>query len=88
MVTLSDIIARPDGLGGAGRERVLRCVRGCMDEFGHAADAPAVLAVAPGRVELCGNHTDHQRGRVLCAAAGPDLPVLYLHTFGQEGREV
>ena len=73
MVTLSDIIARPDGPGGAGRERVLRCVRGCMDEFGHAADAPAVLAVAPGRVELCGNHTDHQRGRVLCAAAGPDM---------------
>ena len=23
---------------------------------------------APGRVELCGNHTDHQGGRVLAAA--------------------
>ncbi|MCL2392709.1 MAG: galactokinase [Oscillospiraceae bacterium] len=28
---------------------------------------------APGRVEICGNHTDHQRGRVLAAAVGIDI---------------
>ena len=27
---------------------------------------------APGRVELGGNHTDHQRGRVLAAAVNLD----------------
>ena len=27
---------------------------------------------APGRTELAGNHTDHNRGRVLCAAVGLD----------------
>lgn len=30
--------------------------------------APRYLAAAPGRTELGGNHTDHQRGRVLAAA--------------------
>jgi len=28
---------------------------------------------APGRVEVCGNHTDHQRGRVLAAAISMDV---------------
>jgi len=28
---------------------------------------------APGRTELCGNHTDHQRGRVLAAAVDLDI---------------
>ena len=30
------------------------------------------LFSAPGRIELCGNHTDHQRGRVLAAAVNLD----------------
>jgi len=36
--------------------------------------APDHLFSAPGRTELGGNHTDHQRGRVL--AAGVDLDIL------------
>ncbi|MDR3207531.1 MAG: galactokinase [Oscillospiraceae bacterium] len=35
---------------------------------------PVVLISAPGRAEIGGNHTDHQRGRVLAAAV--DLDVL------------
>ena len=31
-------------------------------------DKPAFLFSAPGRTELCGNHTDHQGGVVLAAA--------------------
>ena len=31
-------------------------------------EAPAFLFSAPGRTELCGNHTDHQCGMVLAAA--------------------
>ena len=37
-------------------------------------EAPENLFSAPGRTELGGNHTDHQRGRVL--AAGVDLDIL------------
>ncbi len=46
---------------------------------------------APGRVELAGNHTDHQNGRVLCAAircdlraaaAANHLPVIRLYSAG------
>lgn len=29
---------------------------------------PEVILSAPGRTELCGNHTDHQSGRVIAAA--------------------
>ena len=35
------------------------------EEFG---EEPAFLFSAPGRTELCGNHTDHQGGVVLAAA--------------------
>lgn len=33
----------------------------------------AALFSAPGRTEIGGNHTDHQRGRVLAAAVGLDM---------------
>ena len=52
---------------------------------------------APGRTELVGNHTDHQRGRVLAAAVGFDmlaaaapngLNTLRVISEGQEPFEV
>ena len=33
---------------------------------------PHRIFSAPGRTEICGNHTDHQRGRVLAAAVNLD----------------
>ena len=39
-------------------------------------DRPVVLISAPGRTEVCGNHTDHQRGNIL--AAGVDLDIICL----------
>lgn len=30
--------------------------------------SPEAVLSAPGRTELCGNHTDHQSGRVIAAA--------------------
>lgn len=33
---------------------------------------PQRIFSAPGRTEICGNHTDHQRGRVLAAAVNLD----------------
>lgn len=37
---------------------------------------PFVLASAPGRVELAGNHTDHQGGRTISAAIGQRAHAL------------
>ena len=41
-----------------------------LDAFGCAPDR---YFSAPGRTELSGNHTDHQRGRVLAAAVNLDM---------------
>ena len=30
--------------------------------------SPEAVLSAPGRTELCGNHTDHQSGRIIAAA--------------------
>ncbi len=43
--------------------------QGFQDTFQHA---PAHFFSAPGRTEICGNHTDHQRGIVLAAAVNVD----------------
>ena len=39
---------------------------------------------APGRTELGGNHTDHNRGRVLCAAATLDIAAAVVPSEGPE----
>ncbi len=41
---------------------------------------------APGRTELGGNHTDHNRGRVLCAAVDLDAAACVLPSAGQVVR--
>lgn len=51
-------------------ERSRRVLRGFAEHFGAS---PVALISAPGRTELCGNHTDHQHGRVLAAATTLDL---------------
>lgn len=64
----------PDGAAlDAARERALRVVEGFRSAFGPEGTPPALFS-APGRTELGGNHTDHQRGRVLCTAV--DLDIL------------
>ena len=62
-------------LYGAGLEEArARCHR-VMAAFETAfGTAPEALFSAPGRTELGGTHTDHQRGRVL--AASVDLDIL------------
>ena len=50
-----------------------RC-RGVLEGFAQAfGSPPQALFSAPGRTELGGNHTDHQRGCVLAAAVDLDL---------------
>ena len=53
------------------RTRCMEAADGFRQAFGYPAQA---LFSAPGRTELGGNHTDHQRGCVLAAAV--DLDIL------------
>ena len=52
------------------RERYRRLIRSFEERFG---DREGIrLISAPGRTEIGGNHTDHNRGRVLAAAVNLD----------------
>ncbi len=53
------------------RARWLSVINGYEREFG-SADAMSLFS-APGRSELGGNHTDHQRGRVLATSINLDV---------------
>lgn len=55
------------------RTRALAAAEGLRTAFHPAPEAPGAFFSAPGRVELGGNHTDHQRGHVLCAGVEADL---------------
>ncbi len=57
----------------ARRRRVAGLLDGFRSSFGAGEDTPVTLCSAPGRTEICGNHTDHQRGNVLAAAVDLDM---------------
>ena len=59
--------------GTPDRKRVSRVLDGFQRTFGAGEDTPVTLCSAPGRTEICGNHTDHQHGRVLAAAVNVDF---------------
>lgn len=48
---------------------------GAVEEFEKlfGANREIMFISAPGRTEVCGNHTDHQRGRVLAASVNLDI---------------
>lgn len=60
--------------------RCLEAAAGFRQAFGYSAQA---LFSAPGRTELGGNHTDHQRGCVLAAAV--DLDILAVSAVTDSG---
>lgn len=51
-------------------ERIESLVRLFIDKYG---DRDCTIISVPGRTELGGNHTDHQRGRVLAASVDMDI---------------
>lgn len=53
------------------RDRAGRAVQSLMDSFSPAGEA--ALFSGPGRTEIGGNHTDHQRGHVLCGSVDMDM---------------
>lgn len=64
--------------GAADTERQRARYAALLDHFSARFDGAqkAFLLSAPGRTELCGNHTDHQRGRVLAAAVAADCVAV------------
>lgn len=75
-------LARLYGAEGAerARSRCIEVIEGFHQAFGRPAQA---LFSAPGRTEIGGNHTDHQRGCVL--AASVDLDILAAAAPTQSG---
>ena len=71
--TLSTLSCRGEAGLPAARARVAALTEGYRKAFGKGAEAQAAILSAPGRTEICGNHTDHQRGRVLAAAVNLDF---------------
>ena len=74
-------------------DRICRVADSWMKEFGKCADDEVALFSAPGRTEIGGNHTDHQRGKVLagsvdmdalaCAAPnGTDMVNIFSEGYG------
>ena len=53
------------------RQRFVDAVHAFLQEFGE--DGDIALFSAPGRTELCGNHTDHQGGHVLAGSVDLDI---------------
>ena len=58
-------------LAEAYRTRLLRAIDTFTQHFG--SDREIAVFSAPGRTELGGNHTDHQRGHVLAASINLDV---------------
>jgi galactokinase len=78
------------------RQRYISLVEGITPQAGFPAvfaDSAGGLRIfsAPGRTELGGNHTDHNRGRVLAAAIQMDaVAVVAPHVFhgGRNDRQI
>lgn len=66
----------------AQRKRYARAVDAFTDTFGDADDVR--LFSAPGRTEIGGNHTDHNRGKVL--AGSVNLDVIAVAAKRRDGR--
>lgn len=54
------------------KSRIYRLLEQFTDAFPSEPNREIALCSAPGRTEICGNHTDHQHGCVLAAAVNVD----------------
>lgn len=90
---LAHLYCRADGEVSDLRRRIVRTAEGYCTAFHRGEDAEVSIYSAPGRTELGGNHTDHQRGKVLtgsvdldalaCAAPnGTDQVNIYSEGYG------
>ncbi len=58
------------------KERFKKAAETFRDAFPEAEEKDISIFSAPGRTEICGNHTDHQHGRVLAAAVDLDAVAI------------
>ncbi len=65
----------------AQRARYAAAVEGFVNTFGDG-DTPLMLFSAPGRTEICGNHTDHNHGRVVAGSVNLDVIAVVRPTTG------
>lgn len=52
------------------KERYIETIETFIETFGE--DRDVIVCSAPGRTEVCGNHTDHNNGKVLAASVNLD----------------
>ena len=64
--------------------RIVRLIEEFETRFG--ADRDVKIFRAPGRTEICGNHTDHQGGRVLARPHCRSRPAADFGRAGEPGR--
>lgn len=58
----------------AQKPRYIRLLNAFINRFGDSRDV--IITSAPGRTEVCGNHTDHNNGRVLAASVNLDAVAV------------
>ena len=65
----------------AQRQRYLEVACGLEENFGETIkDKDVKLFSVPGRSEVCGNHTDHNAGKVMCASVSLDIVCAAVKT--------
>ena len=74
MEQLNHLYGKRDGMLVGQTARLTRLIRKHEEHFGAKKDVFVVSA--PGRIEMVGNHTDHNRGKVLAAAANVDTVAV------------
>ena len=58
------------------KERYEKAIKEFTHIFNHDTSDDAHIFSAPGRTEVCGNHTDHQNGEVLAASISDDAIAI------------
>lgn len=81
---LSRIYCRPAEQLQPYHDRIGHVLDGYIEVFGQSEKTDAAVFSAPGRTEIGGNHTDHQRGRVLTGAV--DLDALACAAYSEKDQ--
>ena len=71
------------------KERYVSAIRSFIETFGEDRDGESrdiEIFSVPGRVELCGNHTDHNNGLVMAASVNLDTLAVAAANGSREAR--
>ena len=69
---LAHLYCQSEDAMGPYRDRIAHVADGYVKTFGKNEDDSVAIFSAPGRTEIGGNHTDHQRGKVLTGSVNLD----------------